>query len=116
MSISLFAHSPNSISDFLPHLPSLEIREGAIDRLVRLYKDAGYKTGGVLTKSGIVNPNRVQIIMHELGRAEDAIFKKRRQDDIRFKQRMKRQKLEGERGPKWLPRGQFAPMVSRLAK
>ena len=36
-------------NDFLPHLPSLEIREGAIDRLVRLYKDAVYKTGVSVT-------------------------------------------------------------------
>ena len=32
-------------NDFLPHLPSLEIREHAIDRLVKLYKEAVYKTG-----------------------------------------------------------------------
>ena len=32
-------------NDFLPHLPSLEIREGAIDRLVSLYKKTVYTTG-----------------------------------------------------------------------
>uniref|UniRef100_A0A914US50 5'-3' exoribonuclease 2 n=1 Tax=Plectus sambesii TaxID=2011161 RepID=A0A914US50_9BILA len=42
-------------NDFLPHLPSLEIREGAIDRLIRLYKDAVYKTHGYLTQDGHVN-------------------------------------------------------------
>ena len=32
-------------NDFLPHLPSLQIRENAIDRLVRIYKKAMYKSG-----------------------------------------------------------------------
>ena len=32
-------------NDFLPHLPSLEIRENAIDRLIKLYKEAVFKTG-----------------------------------------------------------------------
>ena len=32
-------------NDFLPHLPSLEIREGAIDRLIRLYKTVVPVTG-----------------------------------------------------------------------
>lgn len=33
-------------NDFLPHLPSLEIREGAIDRLIRLYKENIWSTDG----------------------------------------------------------------------
>merc|ERR1712223_1177580 len=99
-------------NDFLPHLPSLEIRENAIDRLVKLYKEAVYKTGGFLTSSGLVNPARVQMILQELGKAEDSIFKDRQRNEISFKARMKakrkREKLESSDAPAWLPRGQFA--------
>jgi 5'-3' exoribonuclease 2 len=56
-------------NDFLPHLPSLEIRENAIDRLVNLYKKSVYKAGGFLTDSGLVNPERVQLIMQVQGNA-----------------------------------------------
>ncbi|GIX77268.1 5'-3' exoribonuclease 2 [Caerostris extrusa] len=66
-------------NDFLPHLPSLEIREGAIDRLVELYKKAVYKTGGYVTKSGHVELSRVQLIMTDLGDVEDEIFKRRQE-------------------------------------
>ena len=38
-------------NDFLPHLPSLEIREGAIDRLVRIYKETIHTTKDYLTKA-----------------------------------------------------------------
>lgn len=79
-------------NDFLPHLPSLEIREGAIDRLVKLYKNAVYKTGGYLTDSGVVALERVQLIMAELGHVEDEIFKKRRDDELGFKRRNKAKK------------------------
>ncbi|KAH8305480.1 hypothetical protein KR018_010062 [Drosophila ironensis] len=76
-------------NDFLPHLPSLEIREGAVDRLVELYKKCVYKTRGFLTNSGDVNLDRVQLIMTDLGNAEDQIFKNRQRRDLQFKARDK---------------------------
>uniref|UniRef100_UPI00398EDA4E 5'-3' exoribonuclease 2 isoform X2 n=1 Tax=Pristiophorus japonicus TaxID=55135 RepID=UPI00398EDA4E len=76
-------------NDFLPHLPSLEIREGAIDRLVGIYKNVVHKTGGYLTENGFVNLERVQMIMTAVGEAEDNIFKKRRDDDVSFRRRQK---------------------------
>ncbi|CAG7836984.1 unnamed protein product [Allacma fusca] len=104
-------------NDFLPHLPSLEIRENAIDRLVNLYKKCVYKTGGFLTNSGIADLNRLQLIVSDLGEVEDTIFQSRQENEIRFKARMKaqkkRQKMEscnGYNAPSYVPRGQFAPV------
>uniref|UniRef100_A0A6Q2XWF6 5'-3' exoribonuclease n=1 Tax=Esox lucius TaxID=8010 RepID=A0A6Q2XWF6_ESOLU len=89
-------------NDFLPHLPSLEIREGAIDRLVGIYKDVVHKTGGYITENGYVNLERVELIMQAVGVAEDNIFKKRKEDDVRLAQ---------QRGPAYLTGGQFAPQA-----
>ncbi|KAH8867484.1 5'-3' exoribonuclease 2 [Schistosoma japonicum] len=74
-------------NDFLPHLPSLEIREGAIDRLIEIYKSTVQKTGGWLTDSGRVNLERVQLIMIDLGKMEDDIFKSRRESELQFRKR-----------------------------
>ncbi|XP_032399687.1 5'-3' exoribonuclease 2 isoform X4 [Etheostoma spectabile] len=101
-------------NDFLPHLPSLEIREGAIDRLVNIYKDVVHKTGGYLTENGYVNLERVELIMQAVGVAEDNIFKKRKEDDEGFKRRMKekRKRMKAEqRGPAYMTTGQFAPQA-----
>uniref|UniRef100_A0A7N6F725 5'-3' exoribonuclease n=1 Tax=Anabas testudineus TaxID=64144 RepID=A0A7N6F725_ANATE len=92
-------------NDFLPHLPSLEIREGAIDRLVNIYKDVVHKTGGYLTQNGYVNLERVEMIMQAVGVAEDNIFKKRKEDDVRFLSRAE------QHGPAYLTTGQFAPQA-----
>uniref|UniRef100_A0A8C2CMA8 5'-3' exoribonuclease n=1 Tax=Cyprinus carpio TaxID=7962 RepID=A0A8C2CMA8_CYPCA len=100
-------------NDFLPHLPSLEIREGAIDRLVGIYKDVVRKTGGYLTENGFVNLERVELIMQAVGVAEDNIFKKRKDDDESFKRRMKEKKkrMKAHQGPSFVPGGQFAPQA-----
>jgi 5'-3' exoribonuclease 2 len=102
-------------NDFLPHLPSLEIREGAIDRLIRLYKEVVPKTHGYLTHNGTVNLPRVQMMMTELGTVEDEIFKSRREKDLHFKQKARDRKRAAKRArsmydnPAYTPQGQFAP-------
>ena len=42
---------------------SLSHREGAIDRLIRLYKEVVPRTNGYLTHNGTVNLTRVQMMM-----------------------------------------------------
>lgn len=104
-------------NDFLPHLPSLEIREGAIDRLIELYKKCVYKTNvsqrihkfgdfrrhsstifslftfqGYLTDSGEVDLDRVQMILRDLGFAEDEIFRQRQRRELSFRAREKMNK------------------------
>ncbi|XP_021712980.1 5'-3' exoribonuclease 2 homolog [Aedes aegypti] len=100
-------------NDFLPHLPSLEIRENAIDRLVTLYKKCVYKTKGYLTDSGSVTVDRVELIMTDLGYAEDEIFRQRKVTEDRFKERNKRMKLQKEREQRpnfeQMNKSQFAP-------
>uniref|UniRef100_A0A8C9Z7K3 5'-3' exoribonuclease n=1 Tax=Sander lucioperca TaxID=283035 RepID=A0A8C9Z7K3_SANLU len=96
-------------NDFLPHLPSLEIREGAIDRLVNIYKDVVHKTGGYLTENGYVNLERVELIMQAVGVAEDNIFKKRKEDDVSFLQL--HTGIIKQRGPAYMTTGQFAPQA-----
>lgn len=98
-------------NDFLPHLPSLEIREGAIDKLVRLYKDIVHKTGGYLTKNGIVDLSRVEKIMRGIGQMEDQIFRRRRESDLNYKAREKaKRQRNSSQGPSYVPRGAFAPV------
>lgn len=103
-------------NDFLPHLPSLEIRENAIDRLINLYKKCVYKTGGYLTDSGDVALERVEMIMTDLGYMEDQIFKERQKSELRYKENAKRRKLQEQakqQKPDFsaLMNSQFAPVA-----
>ncbi|KRY67963.1 5'-3' exoribonuclease 2, partial [Trichinella pseudospiralis] len=94
-------------NDFLPHLPSLEIREGAIDRLVNLYKDCVYRTGGYLTENGFVNLKRVQLIMSELGKMEDEIFRIRQEREAI--NNILLLNAESFNAPAFIPQNAFAP-------
>lgn len=67
-----------------------------------------------MTDSGDVNLDSVQMIMSDLGQAEDEIFKKRQQTELMFKARDKaRKKREMQQRPNFnaLEDTQFAPTV-----
>ena len=69
-------------NDFLPHMPALEIRDGAIDALLQLYKtNVSTRLGGYLTSNGEVNLQRVEALMMQLGQLEQLIFERRRHDE-----------------------------------
>ncbi|KAJ8524570.1 hypothetical protein ON010_g16547 [Phytophthora cinnamomi] len=64
-------------NDFLPHLPSLDIRDGALDFLILIYAKLLPAMGGYITDGGDVNLSRVDVILAEVGQVEDVIFQRR---------------------------------------
>ncbi|KAF9926582.1 5'-3' exoribonuclease 2, partial [Modicella reniformis] len=83
-------------NDFLPHLPSLETREGAIDILIEIWKQVLPLMGGYMTRNGDVDLKRAQLMMTELGKKEDGIFQERRDKEERRMKNNKRRKIEDE--------------------
>ena len=83
-------------NDFLPHLPSLDIRENGIDTLIAIWRDNIPLMGGYVTKDGHVDLERAQFILDGLAKQEDAIFKRRKETEDRREAGAKRRKLEQE--------------------
>jgi len=83
-------------NDFLPHLPSLDIRENGIDTLIAIWRDNIPAMGGYLTEDGHVDFRKAQLIMQGLAKQEDAIFRRRRQAEERKAANEKRRKQEAE--------------------
>ena len=64
-------------NDFLPNLPSLKIREGAIDALIYLYKKLLPQMGNYLTNGeGKLNLLECEKLFQKLSLIEDEFFKK----------------------------------------
>lgn len=79
-------------NDFLPHLPSLSIREGGLELLLDLYKRLLPTVGGYLTQDGDIFFGRVQVLMKLLGTVEDEIFRRRGENEKWLKERREQQK------------------------
>jgi 5'-3' exoribonuclease 2 len=67
-------------NDFLPHLPSLDIHEGAIGEMIRIYKEAvsSGRITGWLSSRGSCNLERCGMMLQEFGKLEDEIFRRRK--------------------------------------
>ena len=83
-------------NDFLPHLPSLDIRDGGIDTLIAIWRDNIPLIDGYVTKDGHVDMEKAQYMLTGLAKQEDAIFKRRRANEVRREENAKRRKLEEE--------------------
>jgi 5'-3' exoribonuclease 2 len=72
----------------LPHLPSLDIRDGALDYLFNVYKRILPSLGDYITNhGGQVNLSHVDVILAEVGSIEDYVFTMKHENEERDKSR-----------------------------
>ena len=55
-------------NDFLPHIPALEIRDGAIDMLIYSYKALLPSLGGYISDAGRVHLPRAEAVLMPMAR------------------------------------------------
>lgn len=61
-------------NDFLPHLPSLQIREGALDAILAMYKNSLPTLDGYLTNQGKINFSNCDVLFRDIAKYEEEFF------------------------------------------
>lgn len=72
-------------NDFLPNLPNLHINEGALALMFKVYKDVLPKAGGYINDRGMINLERLNILLEELSHVEYRFFESEVADASWFK-------------------------------
>lgn len=73
-------------NDFLPHSPSLHIREGAIDAILAIYKQQLPALGDFLTGPGArIDFNRLDLILKDIGKVEEVFIRQKKEYEERIK-------------------------------
>jgi 5'-3' exoribonuclease 1 len=61
-------------NDFLPNLPNLHINEGALALMFKIYKDVLRRMGGYINEEGVINVDRLGILLEVLSDVEHRFF------------------------------------------
>ena len=72
-------------NDFLPHSPSLHIREGAIDAIMAIYKHQLPALGDYLTLNGKINFDLVDLILNDIAKIEEELIRSKKAYEDRMK-------------------------------
>lgn len=72
-------------NDFLPNLPNLHINEGALALMFKIYKTVLPKGGGYINEGGVINMERLAILLEELSHVEYRFFESENADASWFK-------------------------------
>lgn len=72
-------------NDFLPNLPNLHINEGALAVMFKVYSEILPKAGGYINESGVINLDRLGMLLDELSRIEHRFFEHEISDAKWFK-------------------------------
>ena len=72
-------------NDFLPNLPNLHINEGALALMFKVYKSVLPKAGGYINELGVINMERLALLLEELSHVEYRFFESENSDANWFK-------------------------------
>ncbi|KAL8953774.1 MAG: hypothetical protein Q9222_000391 [Ikaeria aurantiellina] len=72
-------------NDFLPNLPNLHINEGALALMFKVYKSVLPKAGGYINERGVINLQRLALLLDELSDVEYRFFESENADASWFK-------------------------------
>lgn len=67
-------------NDFLPNLPNLHINEGALALMFKVYKSVLPKAGGYINELGVINLERLALLLQELADVEYRFFESENAD------------------------------------